>query len=523
MNNRLFILYNVGTMSNALEIAKKFTDEQYATYSQVGRALHMFTFDDYWEQITSYRKAHQVTLPFGKIKDKNFTFTLTEPIKLKIENFEKKINAFMVMARNVSYSYPKEARNALLMPLLKQIAALENSNMNELSIKVLLSGIYNDSDNNRNVVVNYLQSLDYYLDKTPDLANDEFLAGAYSRVLGQEELTAFYRYNDFDGKVARLRYVLNADYPYAPSDMIDTLMEDFLTWLTHDEKLPSFAHSVIAAFYLDYVKPFDERNAPMAALLAKDAYANETGDSAAFYLPLENLLDDSFKRGEAYRETKIRSDLTYLVFEAMGRLSPMIDKFTEELKKLRISPIKEDFSQLAPEEEEIAARMETAIEQPLPEPTQLSLPEETEETPIKEISPEPIPSAPLEVAKPQPTPVVEKPTPAPVPVISSLSSQENAGASIEVGLETLSKTEVKDYIRYLLETNPNLNKKQASFLATHCTVGRYYTIQQFKEHAKCVYETARTSMDKLAAEGYYQKLQFKNKFVYSPVTKGKKQ
>jgi hypothetical protein len=193
------------------------------------------------------------------------------------------------------------------------------------------------------------------------------------------------------------------------------------------------------------------------------------------------------------------------------------------LKKLRISPIKEDFSQLAPEEEEIAARMETAIEQPLPEPTQLSLPEETEETPIKEISPEPIPSAPLEATKPQPTPVIEKPTPAPVPVISSLSSQENAGASIEVGLETLSKTEVKDYIRYLLETNPNLNKKQASFLATHCTVGRYYTIQQFKEHAKCVYETARTSMDKLAAEGYYQKLQFKNKFVYSPVTKGKKQ
>ena len=86
--------------------------------------------------------------------------------------------------------------------------------------------------------------------------------------------------------------------------------------------------------------------------------------------------------------------------------------------------------------------------------------------------------------------------------------------------ERLSEKEVKEYARYLLETNPSLSRNQANFFANHCTVGRYYTIQQFKKECKTAYETARTSMDKLAKEGYYEKRQVKNKFVYTVKSKG---
>ena len=34
---------------------------------------------------------------------------------------------------------------------------------------------------------------------------------------------------------------------------------------------------------------------------------------------------------------------------------------------------------------------------------------------------------------------------------------------------------------YLLETDPMLRKTQAHFYARHCSVGKYYTIQQFKK------------------------------------------
>jgi hypothetical protein len=101
----------------------------------------------------------------------------------------------------------------------------------------------------------------------------------------------------------------------------------------------------------------------------------------------------------------------------------------------------------------------------------------------------------------------------------SLASSSGESALV-IEENPLSDKEIKEYTQYLLETNPALNKNQAAFLASHSTLGRYYTIQQFKKFTRCAYETARTSMDKLAQEGYYSKLQVKNKFVYTPKKKG---
>jgi hypothetical protein len=87
----------------------------------------------------------------------------------------------------------------------------------------------------------------------------------------------------------------------------------------------------------------------------------------------------------------------------------------------------------------------------------------------------------------------------------------------------LSDHEMKEYARYIVETNPRVRKPQAVFFASHSALGRYYTIQDYKRTMRCAYETARTSMDNLAAEGFYQKLQIKNKFVYTPIKQGEKQ
>ena len=62
-----------------------------------------------------------------------------------------------------------------------------------------------------------------------------------------------------------------------------------------------------------------------------------------------------------------------------------------------------------------------------------------------------------------------------------------------------------------------LKKKEAYFYARHCTLGMYYTIDQFKKATKCVYETARTSMEHLVELGYYKKAPAGKKFVYTPI------
>lgn len=80
-----------------------------------------------------------------------------------------------------------------------------------------------------------------------------------------------------------------------------------------------------------------------------------------------------------------------------------------------------------------------------------------------------------------------------------------------------SKEEIASIADKLLKTYPKLKKKQAHFYASHCQIGLFYTIEEFKQCEDSVYETARTSMDSLAALGFYKKTQLGKKFVYTPI------
>jgi hypothetical protein len=345
-------------------------------------------------------------------------------------------------------------------------------------------------------------------------------------------------------------------------------MADFLSWVKRSDDVSYFVKAVAAIYYLDYVQPFGERNDEMAALLSKAIYATSEASREAFLIPFEAILIKNARYKNLALETQRSGDLTYLVLYAIGVLSPLLESLSEEIKSIKIDTYRSEFSTLSPEENALAKTKET------PSPEQLSLFAPEAKTPAKGV--ETAPSAapiPTPLANPNPAPAVasspiipqETPAPAPqkveptpiretpvakveatsvsapqvVPVTPKVEKplvsperkiapeeMENAVVTEESALSVesnpLSEKEVKEYVQYLLETNPTLNKNQASFLANHCTIGRYYTIQQFKKFARCAYETARTSMDKLASERYYTKLQVKNKFVYTPIKKGEK-
>ncbi len=77
--------------------------------------------------------------------------------------------------------------------------------------------------------------------------------------------------------------------------------------------------------------------------------------------------------------------------------------------------------------------------------------------------------------------------------------------------------EINEIADRLIKLYPDLKRKQAHFYAGHCTIGLHYTVNDFKEAEKTVYETARTSMDDLARRGFYKKDKINNKFIYSPI------
>ena len=94
-----------------------------------------------------------------------------------------------------------------------------------------------------------------------------------------------------------------------------------------------------------------------------------------------------------------------------------------------------------------------------------------------------------------------------------------AGLGISELPPELSENDILRLERHLKESDPSLSRAEAYFYARHCTMGKYYTINDFKEVIGCAYETARTSMDHLSNSGYYRKEKFKNKFIYTPTKK----
>jgi Fic family protein len=382
----------------------------------------------------------------------------------------------------------------------------------------------------------YEKTLGFFAGKAPSASNEAFLAEAYGRLLGVEELTRFYRRRDFDGSAARAKYIYNPDYAYAPWETIESLMGAFFAWL-QDEKTPYFAKAVASLYYLDYLKPFDERNSSLASLLGKSVIANAAKTGLAFLLPLENIIVKTDRCKTIALETQRTGDLTFVLLYAIDALSSALEALTGELNAIRIATYAPEYKELSPAEKaesEKAAKsqqltfFDAASAAPaasassivsgasiVPAPAPKASPS-SESAPAPKITPA---SAPLP-EKQKPLPAAESPTKPVSQPIPPMSVPPEPSIAFEPS--PLSDKEAKEYVQYLLETNPRLSKNQASFLAFHCALGRYYTIQNFKDYAKCAYETARTSMDKLAAEGYYEKLQVKNKFVYTPVRKGDK-
>jgi Fic family protein len=106
------------------------------------------------------------------------------------------------------------------------------------------------------------------------------------------------------------------------------------------------------------------------------------------------------------------------------------------------------------------------------------------------------------------------PKPSSYPLPSPLPKETKPFSSSEY---TVGEVEANRLQQHLLETHPSMKKGEAIFYARHHTLGKYYTLSQYKQQLECAYETARTSMEHLVKLGYYRKEKYKNKFVYTPV------
>ncbi len=473
------------------DIAVRFTEDKYATKNEVSRELKISVIDGVWDKILSYRAPFCHYLAIRGIDKNQLRVCLCPTISNSLNTVEAKLLRVVSEANKLdSVNSDKQYfKQSCLVKNLQNVALANLAVCDEDHARKVVLGITNDI-----ALTNYLNGLKYTETKYDEPLDVDFLADLFSKVTGNDELTSFYRTKELEDSGANV--LISRVYKSAPTHLIEPMMDSLFNFVEKNNISP-LCRALISYYYIQFVKPFDKFNNEISVLFAKAVLAHYSVGEFAVYLPLETFLNENEGEMERiFHDVQTSSDVTYFLTFALRFIGKEFDKVLDSLAEYNAKVIKNDFYQLD-EEEKIE---EPAIEEVKPEPAK--------EVVIEEVKPvvEPTPTVVVkkivkEEVEAKPTPVVEKPV----------------GLAVSYIPEELDEKTATRLERHLLELDVRLSKKQAYFYARHCTLGMYYTIDQYKKATKCVYETARTSMDKLVEFGYYAKAPAGKKFVYTPV------
>lgn len=485
------------------EIATQFTEIKYCSRKEMSQEIGIPSVpEDMWNKVISYRKNFYNALSIKDVDNKNLFICLSPTFSMICKDVNTKLTKFNENLHSVNPT--NGDKNALLLKMqieiLKSLVSSLELDIDENRLKRLIVS-ENPYDDKEEKLLSYLSCLQM-LDEGPiSIVDEALLTRLYGRFLDVENLTFIYRDSDIADRdsialVSRL-------YRSAPHARIPMMMNSLYDFINQSDLSP-ILKSYIAYYYFSYVKPLKSHNDEMALLFMKAVYNYASHYSISSYMPLETLLmerKDAMRR--MFNDVLSSQDVTYFVRPLISSFTKEVDFMNDSLGAFSINVIKNDFYQL---DEEKGVEEENK-EEILPEPE-----------PVKEEVVEPVIE---EVAKE--VPIKEVP-------VENISKKEEINDNIEVVAKVdlayqprtqykIDEKEANRLEKQLLDTDYRLKKSEAHFYARHCVLGVYYSIEQYKKAERCVYETARTAMEHLAALGYYQKFKAGHKFVYTPVKK----
>ncbi|HBM69939.1 MAG TPA: hypothetical protein DD377_00770 [Firmicutes bacterium] len=471
---------------------ERYTDEEYVSKRELADKLRLNLVDSMWSGILAYRKQFAKPLTgITLITKQKMYLTSTQALYDKYSEFETKLSYFQTeyVKTCLDKDSEKEINKYAYLLILKLCCQALKINASELSLKAIVNGVYRDTDPSLTYINAYYKAISSFDDAPSYTDGLDFLGHEYSILKGTNELTSFYR--NSDSKSIYVRSVVSKVYESAPANEIPDLIDSLLSFEKLDNK-KGFLKALIIEYFINYIKPFDDNNLLMGVLLSKWCLSRANLTNVASILPFEAAFIPSNRLNDYFESIQQTGDVTYFLMYAMEKISPLLDELLDQMHQINKNIIKKEHF----DKEKIEMETSPVIEEIKEERKESEVQKKEEKTEKKVSSIERI--DPYKFAK------------------------GNANLALLPPKSGLSEKEIKETARYIVETNPNIKKAQAYFFAGHSTIGRYYTIQDYKKVTRCAYETARTSMDLLAEQGFYRKLQVKNKFVYTPIEQGEK-
>ena len=479
------------------DLGYRFTNEIYATKKEVANTLKVTLIDKFWTNIIEYRSHFTVKTGVKSIDDTFFSVCLAPSINEKLNTIERKINkVYKKYNTSKSTTFKDEISTLSISKCVKEVA-------NSLMIDVSDEEIRNIVTNNASAISPEKLILRKYASLLNDLLNSESVSSlsAISDYLYEIVSVLVPNFNE-TGSIYRNKSLtpqkLNYSnvYDESPVRLIEPLMKNLFNYLTNS-KQGFILKIAITIFYINYIKPFEAYNELVSILLSKYILLNNDLESISSFIDFESILAKENKLISANEETQKACDVTYFLVYFCDKLNEKLDELIDNLINLKVEEVKTEYYDIKKEENF----------------TIMSESELKGETfkPYNEIKEETV----VEEAKSSNNEFVND------EIVNSNDDSQQIKMIRNPAITNLtyaySEEEARKVEQFLTESNPNLSRPQAYFYARHCTVGKYYTIAQYKKEVGCAYETARVSMDKLVSEGYYAKEPYKNKFLYTPI------
>jgi len=451
---------------------QKYTIERYCTKADIIKAFGTTLIEPIWREIISFRNRMGIELPFFDASHIKFGLTYIDSVQAKSSQANDRVASFIGSYGKIAVGSLAESTftTEMIKISLKEIAKLNKLDVSEITLTNIIQN--EPVGEEYKVLVNYYRALIALRNSGFESIDEAFLARNYAMLRGEEELTSFYR--ESDNQSSASRFIINREYDQGvPAHLIDVLMPPVLDYINNTQL--SLVSRLAAIFFMfNYIKPFESHNMELAALLAKKVIGSTNIDTGSIYIPLEVVLNDADLFGPVSNETKKTHDFTYVYLKTADLVNSAFDVALSRMSEVRANSLDIE-SKIGSNNKSIEEEFKIKVELPKKK-------EQKTETKSQ---------------------IIER-------------IEKNAPKTTE---NNLSEKELRAKAQDILESDPYIKKGQAHFYVHHCTVGKYYTIQQYVKFEKVVYETARTSMDNLAKRGYYRRDNVKNKFVYTPINK----
>ena len=446
------------------DLILRYSDASYLSKEEIKKALNFSNIDHIWEEIENYRKNYRKSLDLFSLDKKPFSVCLTNGISNRVLSFERRLTKI----EKIRWKVGNKTHENALKNILKLLVNMNDiPSISDAFLEDLIAGNIEEVPQSCGILQKYLLVLKEIEMRSASPFNENTLRHLYSLLVRGErnfqENFDMYRSFDLNG----IANVFLEDFSgNAPKEKIPLLMEQLFDFANESNFFPSVL-SAITMFYILYYEPFECFNEEMAILSMKYLLSHE--EMEVFDVPFERFLPEftGVETKKVFAMCRSYQDVTYFLNFFIGRMENAISELESMVQKdMEKQIVFED----------------------------LNIEEENKEKITVPFSPE-------MTLKEHPGLTYEK------------------KVSMPIFPQGLDEEDIAPVVNNLLEMYPSLKKGQAEFYARHCTIGKYYTIQQYKEKIAVAYETARTSMDGLAELGLYKKEKIRNKFVYTPLNR----